>query len=188
MILQLTLTFLALIIITWFNGEVIKKLGEVPDCVSKGYYALDNDGWHFTYVMLLEMILLFWPVMSIPAILGVGINTRLLLYLLGGLELLGIGVVGLSPEYLNSKTQYRNHFIASIVSMLASQVWIGFVFPWAYFAWILPLSWKIYTSYHKHTENCKTWEKEMFEGEDWLWWMEIGMFLSTFCAIIGCLV
>lgn len=185
MIVQLTLTICAIFIWLWFNVEVIIEKKQIPYCISDSYYALDSKGWIFVIVMLFQVITLAYPVLTLPwEIESFSIFKKLFLWAIGGLFLIGIGVVSISPEYKHSGTQYRNHFIGSLVAMIGSQLWVGFIFPWAYLLWLIPCGWAIYSFNHTHSDKCTIVEKEMFDKGDYLWWFEIGMFLSTYTALL----
>ena len=175
----LPLVLVSLFLWIWFTVYTVRTLHSVPYCISDTYYVLDRNGWYFVAVLLFQAVLLSCPILGVAAWSG-----KLIVGIAGVIELIGILVVSFSPEFKTNRTQYICHFVGSILGMVGSQVFILFICPWAFFGWIIPLGWKIYTTIHHHSTTCKKWEIEWFDSEDWLWHLENGMFLTTYITLL----
>lgn len=167
----------------WFCWYTVKTYRGVPYCASESYYLLDNKGWYFIAVLFFQAVLLSWPILCIACC-----EKSLVAFIAGIIELIGILIVSFSPEFKTNRKQYICHFTGSIMGMVGSQVFVFFIFPWAFLGWIFPLGWKIYTVLHKHSSGCSHWEKELFDSGDWLWHFENGMFLTTYIALLAVLL
>lgn len=182
----LILTLAAIGIMVWFVWNSGKELNQLPYAISDFYYLLDTKGWIFVAIMFTQAIILSAPVLCFPWLVeGLKTSLRLVSWAFGCISLGGICMVALAPEFKTDQTQYKVHFAGSMLGMIGSQVWIWFLCPWGYFGWLPVLGWKIYTLIHKHTVECKHWEKEIFDRGDWLLHLEMGLFLTVW---ISCLI
>lgn len=176
MLLPLIIT--GFILWVWFTAYTLRTLQGIPYCISDTYYVLDRKGWYFIAVLFFQAVLLCCPILGVACEVG-----KLVVWIAGGLELLGILTVSFSPEFKTNRTQYLCHFTGSIIGMMGSQVFVFFVCPWAFFGWLIPLGWKLGTLIHHHSESCKKWDLEILDSGDWLWWFEMGMFLTTYISL-----
>lgn len=135
---MITLILISLLTIATYTAIVTIK-SEIPYSISETYYRLNNKKW-FTFVMLFTAITL------LPAALdNSSENSQFLIFL----SIAGMGVVGLSPNFIHGeKSEQIVHYIGSGMLLIFSQCWVGCNLPWALTCWIVYIMWIIF-NYNK---------------------------------------
>ena len=135
---MITLILISLLTIATYTAIVTKKSG-IPYSISETYYRLNHKKW-FTFVMLFTAITL------LPAALdNSSENSQFLIFL----SVAGMGVVGLSPNFIHGeKSEQIAHYIGSGMLLIFSQCWVGCNLPWALTWWIVYVMWIIF-NYNK---------------------------------------
>ncbi|MCF2738232.1 hypothetical protein [Bacteroides caecigallinarum] len=135
---MITLILISLLTIATYTAIVTIK-SEIPYSISETYYRLNNKKW-FTFVMLFTAITL------LPAALdNSSENSQFLIFL----SIAGMGVVGLSPNFIHGeKSEQIAHYIGSGMLLIFSQCWVGCNLPWALTCWIVYIMWIIF-NYNK---------------------------------------
>ena len=135
---MITLILISLLTIATFTAIVTIKSG-IPYSISETYYRIYHKKW-FTFVMLFTAITL------LPAALdNSSENSQFLIFL----SVAGMGVVGLSPNFIHGeKSEQIAHYIGSGMLLIFSQCWIGCNLPWALTCWIVYIMWIIF-NYNK---------------------------------------
>ncbi|MBU3838054.1 MAG: hypothetical protein H9777_07025 [Candidatus Phocaeicola faecigallinarum] len=135
---MITLILISLLTIATYSAIVTKKSG-IPYSISETYYRLNHKKW-FTFVMLFTAITL------LPAALdNSSENSHFLIFL----SVAGMGVVGLSPNFIHGeKSEQIAHYIGSGMLLIFSQCWVGCNLPWALTCWIVYIMWIIF-NYNK---------------------------------------
>ena len=131
-------TLLSLLTIATYSAIVTIKSG-IPYSISETYYRINHKKW-FTFVMLFTAITL------LPAALdNSSENSQFLIFL----SVAGMGVVGLSPNFIHGeKSEQIAHYIGSGMLLIFSQCWVGCNLPWALTCWIVYIMWIIF-NYNK---------------------------------------
>ena len=127
-------TLLSLLTIATYSAIVTIKSG-IPYSISETYYRINHKKW-FTFVMLFTAITL------LPAALdNSSENSQFLIFL----SVAGMGVVGLSPNFIHGeKSEQIAHYIGSGMLLIFSQCWVGCNLPWALTCWIVYIMWIIF--------------------------------------------
>lgn len=135
---MITLILISLLTIATYTAIVTIKSG-IPYSISETYYRLNNKKW-FTFVMLFTAITL------LPAALdNSSENSQFLIFL----SVAGMGVVGLSPNFIHGeKSEQIAHYIGSGMLLIFSQCWVGCNLPWVLTLWIVYVMWIIF-NYNK---------------------------------------
>lgn len=135
---MITLILISLLTIATYTAIVTIKSG-IPYSISETYYRLNHKKW-FTFVMLFTAITL------LPAALdNSSENSQFLIFL----SVAGMGVVGLSPNFIHrEKSELIAHYIGSGMLLIFSQCWVGCNLPWALTCWIVYIMWIIF-NYNK---------------------------------------
>lgn len=184
----ITLTILAIWIFASFNYQTIRNLGHLPYNSGDLYYVLDPKGFIFTAVIFLEAVILACPVLYIPWTLSSPISVKIITWIAGVVSLLGIGMVSSVPEFKIPHTRYIIHFLGSGLGMIGTQIYVLLVFPWAFLGWIPVLTWKVLLAIQKDKRRISTWDKELLEGHDWMYFSEIGMAVTLYTALLAVLI
>ena len=131
---MITLILISLLTIATYTAIVTIKSG-IPYSISETYYRLNHKKW-FTFVMLFTAITL------LPAALdNSSENSQFLIFL----SVAGMGVVGLSPNFIHGeKSEQIAHYIGSGMLLIFSQCWVGCNLPWALTCWIVYIMWIIF--------------------------------------------
>lgn len=131
-------TLLSFLTIATYTTIVSIKSG-IPYSISETYYRIYHKKW-FTFVMLFTAITL------LPAALdNSSENSQFLIFL----SVAGMGVVGLSPNFIHGeKSEQIAHYIGSSMLLIFSQCWVGCNLPWALTCWIVYIMWIIF-NYNK---------------------------------------
>ena len=131
---MITLILISLLTIAAYTAIVTIKSG-IPYSISETYYRINNKKW-FTFVMLFTAITL------LPAALEYSSdNSQFLIFL----SVAGMGVVGLSPNFIHGeKSEQIAHYIGSGILLIFSQCWVGCNLPWALTCWIIYVMWIIF--------------------------------------------
>lgn len=131
---MIALILISLLTIATFTAIVTIKSG-IPYSISETYYRLNHKKW-FTFVMLFTAITL------LPAALdNSSENSQFLIFL----SIAGMGVVGLSPNFIHGeKSEQIAHYIGSVVLLIFSQSWVGCNLPWALTWWIVYVMWIVF--------------------------------------------
>ena len=140
---MITLILISLLTIATYTAIVTIK-SEIPYSISETYYRLNNKKW-FTFVMLFTAITL------LPAALdNSSENSQLLIFL----SVAGMGVVGLSPNFIHGeKSEQITHYIGSGMLLIFSQCWVGCNLPWALTWWIVYVMWIIFNFIKSNPEQ-----------------------------------
>ena len=135
---MITLILISLLTIATYSAIVTIKSG-IPYSISETYYRINQKKW-FTFVMLFTAITL------LPAALeNCTENSQFLIFL----SVVGMGVVGLSPNFIHGeKSEQIAHYIGSGMLLIFSQCWVGCNLPWALTWWIVYVMWIIF-NYNK---------------------------------------
>ena len=90
--------------------------------------------------------MLFTAITLLPAALdNSSENSQFLIFL----SVAGMGVVGLSPNFIHGeKSEQIAHYIGSGMLLIFSQCWVGCNLPWALTCWIVYIMWIIF-NYNK---------------------------------------
>ena len=160
-----------------------KTWPEIPYCLSDFYYVFGGKRLFSIWFILITCGL------SSPLLYFFSTTSSWWVPLLVSVGCLG---VGLAPDFKNSKTQYRIHMTGALMAMIGSQ-WIFSFYPISYLGWIVFGSWALGSFIHQRIHRkggCSGSEaiEELFEGEDWLWWMEFSMFVGIFIFIFKALI
>lgn len=126
-----TLILISFLTIATYTAIVTIKSG-IPYSISETYYRINHKKW-FTFVMLFTAITL------LPAVLEYSSeNSQFLIFL----SVAGMGVVGLSPNFIHGEKSERiTHYVGSIILLICSQCWVGLNLPWALIIWIVYAMW-----------------------------------------------
>lgn len=135
---MITLILISLLTIATYSAIVTIKSG-IPYSISETYYRINHKKW-FTFVMLFTAITL------LPVALEYSPeNNQFLIFL----SIVGMGVVGLSPNFIHGeKSEQIAHYIGSGMLLIFSQCWVGCNLPWALTWWIVYVMWIIF-NYNK---------------------------------------
>lgn len=135
---MITLILISLLTIATYTAIVTIKSG-IPYSISETYYRIYHKKW-FTFVMLFTAITL------LPAALdNSSENSQFMIFL----SVAGMGVVGLSPNFIHGeKSEQIAHYIGSGMLLIFSQCWVGCNLPWALTCWIVYIMWIIF-NYNK---------------------------------------
>ena len=127
-------TLLSFLTIATYTAIVTIKSG-TPYSISETYYRIYHKKW-FTFVMLFTAITL------LPAALdNSSENSQFLIFL----SVAGMGVVGLSPNFIHGeKSEQMAHYVGSGMLLIFSQSWVGCNLPWALTWWIVYVMWIIF--------------------------------------------
>ena len=125
---------ISLLTIATYTAIASIKSG-IPYSISETYYRINHKKW-FTFVMLFTAITL------LPAALdNSSENSQFLIFL----SVAGMGVVGLSPNFIHGeKSEQIAHYIGSGMLLIFSQCWVGCNLPWALTCWIVYIMWIIF--------------------------------------------
>ena len=128
---MITLLFFSFLTIGLYTAIAVIKNG-IPYSISETYYRIEHKKW-FTLVMLFTAITL------LPAALeNSSENSQFLIFL----SVAGMGVVGLSPNFIHGEKSERiTHYVGSIILLICSQCWVGLNLPWALIIWIVYAMW-----------------------------------------------
>ena len=131
---MITLILISLLTIATYSAIVTIKSG-IPYSISETYYRIYHKKW-FTFVMLFTAITL------LPAALeNSSENSQFLIFL----SVVGMGVVGLSPNFIHGeKSEQIAHYIGSGMLLIFSQCWVGCNLPWALICWIVYVMWIVF--------------------------------------------
>lgn len=140
---MITLILISLLTIATYSAIVTIKSG-IPYSISETYYRVNNKKW-FTFVMLFTAITL------LPAALdNSSENSQFMIFL----SVAGMGVVGLSPNFiLGEKSEQIAHYIGSGMLLIFSQCWVGCNLPWALTWWIVYVMWIIFNFIKSNPEQ-----------------------------------
>lgn len=128
---MITLILISLLTIATYSAIVTIKSGN-PYSISETYYRINHKKW-FTFVMLFTAITL------LPAVLEYSSeNSQFLIFL----SVVGMGVVGLSPNFIHGeKSEQMAHYVGCGMLLIFSQCWVGCNLPWALTWWIVYVMW-----------------------------------------------
>lgn len=136
---MITLILISLLTIATYSAIVTIKSG-IPYSISETYYRLNHKKW-FTFVMLFTAITLLPEALD-----NSSENSQFLIFL----SVAGMGVVGLSPNFIHGeKSEQIAHYIGSGMLLIFSQCWVGCNLPWALTCWIVYIMWIIF-NYNKY--------------------------------------
>ena len=140
---MITLILISLLTIATYSAIVTIKSG-IPYSISETYYRIYHKKW-FTFVMLFTAITL------LPAALdNSSENSQFLIFL----SVAGMGVVGLSPNFIHGeKSEQIAHYIGSGMLLIFSQCWVGCNLPWALTCWIVYIMWIIFNFIKSNPEQ-----------------------------------
>lgn len=140
---MITLILISLLTIATFMAIVTIKSG-IPYSISETYYRIYHKKW-FTFVMLFTAITL------LPAALdNSSENSQFMIFL----SVAGMGVVGLSPNFIHGeKSEQIAHYIGSGMLLIFSQCWVGCNLPWALTWWIVYVMWIIFNFIKSNPEQ-----------------------------------
>lgn len=172
--IYLPLASLGIFLGGWIRAWV-KSLPEIPYCLSDFYYIFSRR-WMFTAWLGIFSTLLFPALLRLstfPWPLPLGLYVGCLL-------------VSLAPDFKNSKRQYRVHLTGAVLSMVCSQILLS-SHPVSYLGWLVFIHWALLSFIHQRLHSkgiCRGFEgelkEELLEKEDWLWWMELSMFIQIY--------
>ena len=107
----------------------------IPYSISETYYRINYKKW-FTFVMLSTAITLL-P----EALENSSENSQFLIFL----SVAGMGIVGLSPNFIHGeKSEQMAHYVGSGMLLIFSQCWVGCNLPWALICWIVYVMWIVF--------------------------------------------
>lgn len=140
---MITLILISLLTIATFTAIVTIKSG-IPYSISETYYRIYHKKW-FTFVMLFTAITL------LPAALdNSSENSQFLIFL----SVAGMGVVGLSPNFIHGeKSEQIAHYIGSGMLLIFFQCWVGCNLPWSLTWWIVYVMWIIFNFIKSNPEQ-----------------------------------
>ena len=140
---MITLILISLLTIATYSAIVTIKSG-IPYSISETYYRIYHKKW-FTFVMLFTAITL------LPAALdNSSENSQFMIFL----SVAGMGVVGLSPNFIHGeKFEQIAHYIGSGMLLIFSQSWVGCNLPWALTWWIVYVMWIIFNFIKSNPEQ-----------------------------------
>ena len=129
-----TLILISFMTIATYTTIVTIKSG-IPYSISETYYRINHKKW-FAFVMLFTAITL------LPAALENSTeNSQFLIFL----SVVGMGVVGLSPNFIyGEKSERIAHYIGSGMLLIFSQCWVRCNLPWALICWIVYVMWIVF--------------------------------------------
>lgn len=163
-----------LAILSYVISVLVKNKMIVPRSVSATFYILDHPRW-FKFSMIFPAIIL------IPAIIELSIDrTQSLAFL----AMLGMILVGFSPDYKNDKNQRIMHYAGAFMLLLGTQIWVLFNMWEVLFVWILYV---LYILIHIVT-NIKDLTKEKILNSNPMFWAEmciINIFMPLFIKTLG---
>ena len=145
---MITLILISLLTIATYSAIVTIKSG-IPYSISETYYRINHKKW-FTFVMLFTAITL------LPAALeNSSENSQFLIFL----SVAGMGVVGLSPNFIHGeKSEQIAHYIGPVVLLIFSQSWVGCNLPWVLTWWIVYVMWIIF-NYNKSSTELTIYDR-----------------------------
>lgn len=175
------LTLLSLGCILAYTLAVCIKFKGIPNSISASFYSLEHKYW-FRFTMWVA------PFLLLPAILEVSKpNTEFLAFL----AIVGMIIVGCFPDYANDRFAKRGHQAGAIMTMVFSQVWVGFNYPILLSLWAAYLIPTMYLTF-KYMDDCI--ESNGYEGDsDFidgfyrtkpLFWVEVTCITSVFASVL----
>lgn len=164
------LTLLSLGCILAYTLAVCIKFNGIPNSISASFYSLEHKWW-FRFTMWLA------PMLLLPAILEISKpNTEFLAFL----AIVGMIIVGCFPDYANDKFAKKGHEVGAVMTMVCSQVWVGFNNPIFLSLWGAYL---VYTAIMIKNSKAPTF-REKFMDSNPLFWIEITCILATFLSVL----
>lgn len=166
----MTVLFLiSLFVIAIYIAVVIVKSG-VPYSVSDTYYRIEHKKW-FTFVMLATGFSL------LPVALEVSSESSQFLIFL---TIVGITLVGISPNFKGEKSERNAHYAGAIMLLVFSQIWV-----WLNFKWIL-LLWLVYVGYIAYSlikkKSSSSFYNDLVSLKPVLW-AEITLVITTYVTV-----
>ena len=155
---------ISFIIISLYIAVIIALYG-TPHSLSATYYSL-NYKFTFSLILILAVAFSFNEFMT-PE------KWQFLPFLF----LSGILFVGFAPDFRSDNLTDRVHTGAAIISLIASQIWVGIVNPFALILWSVILIYFLI----KYKEQKSI--KKVFENTNIKFWSEIVMLLTTFSSV-----
>ena len=155
---------LSLLCISFYIIYIITKYG-IPHSLSATYYSLKYK-IVFTLVLVLSIFLSFDTFMQIEQ-----------WQFLSFIFLSGILFVAGASDFQGSDLTDKVHTISAIISLIASQIWVGIVNPFALILWSVILIYFLI----KYKEQKSI--KKVFENTNIKFWSEIVMLLTTFSSV-----
>lgn len=173
----LALTILSLGCILAYTLAVCLKFKGIPNSISASFYSLEHKYW-FRFTMWVA------PMLLLPAILEVSKqNTEFLAFL----AIVGMIIVGCFPDYANDKFSKRGHESGAIMTMVFSQIWVGFNKPIFLSLWALYLLYtatSMFIAYKKMNNlEFKVDFRYLYINTNPLFWIEIFAITSTFLSL-----
>lgn len=175
------LTLLSLGCILAYTLSVCIKFKGIPNSISASFYSLEYKYW-FRFTMWVA------PFLLLPAILEISKpNTEFLAFL----AIVGMIIVGCFPDYVNDRFAQKGHEAGAIITMVFSQTWVGFNYPYLLALWFFYIVGTMYFIL-KHVDDVLeaygyTRWNDFVDGFFFakpLFWVEVTCILSTFASVI----
>jgi 4-amino-4-deoxy-L-arabinose transferase-like glycosyltransferase len=156
------LLYTSIVLFTVYIAWMVLKYG-IPDSISETFYILEERkkglGWIFTTWCWAVSFTLFpyWVEISSE-------NTQFLPFFAA----FGLCLVGVAPQFKEEGTVRKLHFIGASASGVCSILALCLSGLWIYPLFAAPI-----TAYFIYTNK-----------REWLFWIEMGAFISTYSALI----
>ena len=175
--MALALTIISLGCILAYTLAVCLKFKGIPNSISASFYSLEHKYW-FRFTMWVA------PMLLLPEILEVSKpNTEFLAFL----AIVGMIIVGCFPDYANDKFSKRGHEAGAIMTIVFSQIWVGFNKPIFLSLWALYLLYtamSMFIAYKKMNNlEFKADFRYLYINTNPLFWIEIFGITSTFMSL-----
>lgn len=166
----MTVLFLfSFFVIAIYIAIVIAKSG-IPYSISDTYYRIDRKKW-FMFVMLVTGFSL------LPVALEVSSESSQFLIFL---TVVGISMVGVSPNFKGEKSERNTHYAGAIMLLVFSQLWVSFNFKWILLLWVVYAACILYglikeksgPSFYDDLVNLKP-----------VFWAEITLIITTYLSV-----
>lgn len=145
---MISLILISLLTIATYTAIISINSG-IPYSISETYYRINHKKW-FTFVMLFTAITLL-PV----ALENSSDNSQFLIFL----SVAGMGIIGLSPNFIHGEKSERiAHYVGSGMLLLFSQCWVWCNLSWALTWWVVYIMWIVF-NYNKSSTELTIYDR-----------------------------